>query len=160
MKWSQDDEGNLRLEIPASDQARTITIYHAADVDPAEANDLVGQWRADDQPLDLATKIQGGPTRWPEVLKTKAKLQETEGPFAVDVLDYPADNPWFCRMRLTGFDFFDGGAAAAVADWDGNVWLVEGLNLPESASSPAGSTTTLTDMSTPTRRSTARAPAW
>ena len=144
VKWSQDDEGNLRLEIPASDQARTITIYHAADVDPAEANDLVGQWRADDQPLDLATKIQGGPTRWPEVLKTKAKLQETEGPFAVDVLDYPADNPWFCRMRLTGFDFFDGGAAAAVADWDGNVWLVEGLNLPESASSPAGSTTTLT----------------
>lgn len=143
--WSQDGQGNLRLEFPISDRTRQLTIYHATDVEESVAKDWVSQWREDDEPMDLTGKVQGGPTRWPEVLETTAHMQATDGPFAVDVLDYPEDNPWFCRMRLTGFDFFEGGDAAAVADWDGNIWLVEGLNgLPERLTSTSGSTTTLT----------------
>ena len=47
--------------------------------------------------------------------------------------------------KRQGFDFFEAGNAAAVADWDGNIWLVEGLNgLPERLTSTSGSTTTLT----------------
>ena len=34
---------------------------------------------------------------------------------------------WFCRMRLTGFDFYPDGDRAAVCAWDGSVWLVSGL---------------------------------
>jgi len=43
----------------------------------------------------------------------------------------PAANPWLARVRLTGFDFFDGGDRAAVCAWDGDVWLVEGLQTGE-----------------------------
>ena len=31
-------------------------------------------------------------------------------------------------MRLTGFDFLDDGRQAAVCTWDGDVWLVSGLD--------------------------------
>ena len=97
----------MRLEFPISDRTRQLTIYHATDVEESVAKDWVSQWREDDEPMDLTGKVQGGPTRWPEVLETTAHMQATDGPFAVDVLDYPEDNPWFCRMRLTGFDFFE-----------------------------------------------------
>ena len=33
-------------------------------------------------------------------------------------------------MRLTGFDFYADGRRAAVCTWDGDVWLVDGLDLP------------------------------
>jgi hypothetical protein len=52
------------------------------------------------------------------------------GPFAVDVLTHPVDNPWRSRLRLTGFDFYPDGRRAAVCDWDGDVWLVTGLDDP------------------------------
>jgi hypothetical protein len=51
-------------------------------------------------------------------------------PFAIDVLTHPANNPWNCQMRLTGFDFTPDGRRAAVCTWDGDVWMVEGIDAP------------------------------
>ena len=51
-----------------------------------------------------------------------------DGPFAVDTLGLPENNPWLCQLRLTGFDFLDGGRQAAVCTWDGDVWLVSGVD--------------------------------
>ena len=48
-----------------------------------------------------------------------------DGPFAVDVLTLPDNNPWLCQMRPSGFDFLPDGQGAAVCTWDGDVWLVE-----------------------------------
>src|SRR5262249_31146475 len=70
----------------------------------------------------------GGPRRWPEVLKTKPIIGGDGQAFAVDVLTHPANNPWNCQMRLTGFDFYADGRRAAVCTWDGDVWLVDGLD--------------------------------
>jgi hypothetical protein len=69
----------------------------------------------------------GGPRRWPEVLTTTARMGRDEGSFAVDELTLPVDNPWFCQLRLTGLDFFEGGDRLAACTWDGDVWLVDGL---------------------------------
>ena len=33
-------------------------------------------------------------------------------------------------MRLTGFDFYADGRRAAACTWDGDVWLVEGIDTP------------------------------
>jgi hypothetical protein len=73
---------------------------------------------------------KGGPRRWPEVLKTQAVVGGDSQAFAIDVLTHPTDNPWNCQMRLTGFDFFADGRRAAVCTWDGDVWLVEGVDAP------------------------------
>ncbi len=73
---------------------------------------------------------KGGQRRWPEVLRTQAIVGGDSKPFAVDVLTHPANNPWNCQMRLTGFDFYADGRRAAVCTWDGDVWLVEGIDAP------------------------------
>jgi len=74
--------------------------------------------------------LNGGPRRWPEVLKTQAAIGSNDGPFAIDVLTHPASNPWSCQMRLAGLDFYADGKRAAVCTWDGDVWLVGGLDAP------------------------------
>ena len=48
----------------------------------------------------------------------------------MDVLTVPDNNPWLCQMRLSGFDFLPDGLRAAVCTWDGDVWLVGGLDEP------------------------------
>ena len=56
-----------------------------------------------------------------------------DGPFAVDVLTTPppAENPWQSWMRTSGFDYFEGGQSAAVCTWNGDVWIVDGLDQSE-----------------------------
>ena len=80
--------------------------------------------------INLAELTRGGPSRWPEVLKTVIEPGRDDGPFAVDTFRLPENNPWLCQLRLTGFDFLDGGRRAAVCTWDGDVWLVSGLDAP------------------------------
>ena len=63
-------------------------------------------------------------------MKTAIKPGRDDGPFAVDTLELPENNPWLCQLRLTGFDFLDGGRRAAVCTWDGDVWLVSGIDAP------------------------------
>lgn len=84
-------------------------------------------------PRALEPLTRGGPKRWPEVLKTTPTTGKNDGPFAVDVLTPPDRNPWNAQMRLTGFDFLPDGKRMAVCTWDGDVWLVSGLDRPELA---------------------------
>ncbi len=71
--------------------------------------------------------------RFPGILVTKIKRGGDEGSFAVDVLQPPppADNPWQSWMRTSGFDFFKGGKSAAVCTWNGDVWIVDGIDQSE-----------------------------
>src|SRR5439155_4982795 len=50
-----------------------------------------------------------------------------DGPYTIDVLPLPDDNPWRSWMRPGGFDFFADGRRAAVCTWQGDVWVVDGL---------------------------------
>ncbi len=106
---------------------------------PASATPTVIKVRIGGNPPATATKAavpslkpltRGGVTRWPDVMKTQIVRGSEPGPFQVDVLQHPVSNPWNSRMRLSGFDFFDDGNRAAVCDWDGDVWMVEGLDDP------------------------------
>ena len=80
--------------------------------------------------MPLKPFTHGGPRRWPEVLETQSVAGRHDGPLAVDVLTVPDINPWLCQMRLSGFDFLPDGSRAAVCTWDGDVWLVGGLDQP------------------------------
>lgn len=63
-------------------------------------------------------------------LTTQIKNEPAEGAWAVDSFQLPEakDNPWQSWMRTTGFDFFDGGKSAAVCTWNGEVWIVDGID--------------------------------
>jgi putative heme-binding domain-containing protein len=82
-------------------------------------------------PRSLKPLTAGGPKRWPEILKTTVTAGKNDGPFAVDTFLLPERNPWNAQLRLTGFDFLPDGKRMAVCDWDGDVWIVGGIDKPE-----------------------------
>lgn len=49
-------------------------------------------------------------------------------PFEMDRISWPDENPWDSWMRFGDFDFLDGGKAAAISTWNGDVWRVDGLD--------------------------------
>jgi putative heme-binding domain-containing protein len=81
-------------------------------------------------PRALRPLTEGGPKRWPELMKTTVTLGAAGGPFAVDTFGLPERNPWNAQMRLTGFDFYPDGKRMAVCAWDGDVWTVDGIDNP------------------------------
>ncbi len=130
VRWvGSDDNGggdHLRLLVPAGDEPVRFKIAigrrgrsnagflaRAAGVEPA---------------VDLEPLTRGGPARWTEALTTESRvLGRRGGPFALEAITTPLDNPYRAWMRLGGFDFLDGGRRAVVATWMGDVWIVDGL---------------------------------
>ncbi len=138
LEWITE-EGNLRLKIPAGHEPLRFTLWLANVTRTDDVKPLVDSIVLDEPSLDLTALTKGGPARWPQVLTTDVVMGEDDGPFAVDVLTHPADNPWFCRMRLSGFDFTPDGNQAVVSEWDGSIWLVSGLRqLPDHAAAASG----------------------
>lgn len=76
---------------------------------------------------DLSGLCKGGPALWPQVLTTSGKRGDDSGAFAVDTVAIPESNPWNSWMRLTALDFFSDGRAA-VSTWNGDVWIISGLD--------------------------------
>jgi len=66
------------------------------------------------------------PQRWPP-LSTKGMSGRDNGPYVVDTLTVPYDNPWKALMFLSGLDFFKNGDAA-VSTIHGDVWIVRGID--------------------------------
>ncbi len=126
--WAAGAGGHLLLSIPAGDQPLDFTLWHSRPGDLNAAEDLAKAARQSfGAPLKFEQLTRGGPRRWPEILKTRPTTIPNNGPFAVDVLTHPADNPWLAQMRFTGLDFFDDEDCLAACTWDGDVWLVRGL---------------------------------
>jgi putative heme-binding domain-containing protein len=130
-EWLATPEGNLRLKIPAGEKPLNFTLWITPSEGGAKPDELSAAIAGRIKPAALKPLTKGGPPRWPDVLKTQPTIGEDKGPFAVDVLTDPVANPWFCRMRLTGHDFLPGGKQAAVSTWDGDVWMVTGIDTPE-----------------------------
>ena len=127
--WSSTAEGDLRLTIPSGAEPLRFTLAVVrvpAAGDPKSLALSIKNGAA----TNLADLTRGGPSQWPEVLKTAITPGRDDGPFAVDTLGLPLNNPWLCQLRLSGFDFLDGGRQAAVCTWDGDVWLVRGFERP------------------------------
>jgi len=120
-------DGQTLLKIPAASTPVALNIYLSA-----ASREAVAAYAATAAPpADLATLTHGGPRRWPEILKTKAVLATGAQAYVTDGLTQPETNPWNCLMRFTGLDFFSDGNRGAICSWDGDVWLVTGLNAPE-----------------------------
>ena len=77
---------------------------------------------------DLIAATKGSAARWPAELKTTPAVGNDDRAFAVDNITPPVQNPWFAQMRLTGFDFYEDTNKMAVCSWDGDVWLVTGID--------------------------------
>ncbi len=65
--------------------------------------------------------------RWAEDVVTEGKRSEGDGAFVIDEVALPVPNPWKRNVRLSGMDFFEDGRAA-MATFDGDVWIVSGID--------------------------------
>ena len=126
--WSLDAAQNLLLRLPAGKTPLRFTLWLASTQDDEQARNVASALTVDRNVPDLSTYTQGGPPRWPDKIQTTIQRGDDTGPFAVDVLTHPETNPWFCRVRLTGLDFYPDGDTAIVSAWEGSVWRVTGLN--------------------------------
>jgi hypothetical protein len=115
--------GRVEFEAPAADAVERfrIAVWSApVGEGPAEIA-LAGD------PVDLAGWTRGGPRRYPEILETRGERGAGEGPFVVDTITVPETNPWQARLRFGAFDFVDEDTAA-LSTWNGDVWLVSGID--------------------------------
>lgn len=63
---------------------------------------------------------------WSQRVETTTSLSKAENAFVFDDIGLPVPNPWKRNVRLCGFDFFPDGRGA-FCTFDGDIWLVEGL---------------------------------
>jgi len=77
--------------------------------------------------------IGGKPPKqlWPEPVSLPSPPPNSDPPspdaaFTFDDIPIPTTNPWKRNVRLVGFDFFQDGRAA-FCTFDGDVWIVDGL---------------------------------
>lgn len=120
----QTKDGWWGLQIPAGSQT---------------GNYMLRLGRMDSRLLALAASMNGVPEMpgrdaaakalWTETCTTTARMGDAKSGYAVDELPAPdlGKNPFRSWMRFGGFDFFADGKRAAVATWNGDVWIVSGL---------------------------------
>jgi len=79
---------------------------------------------------EQAPAKQPSSKRFEVTLTTQIKPGNPEGAWAVDTFEVPdpTNNPWQSWMRTSGFDFFEGGKSAAICTWNGEVWIVDGID--------------------------------
>lgn len=124
-RW-QLEAGHLALSLPALPAALQFQIA-IGPVGPATAAvSMSALLQPDAGSLDLTPYLTPGPARY-ETLETRAQMATSEyGPFVVDTLLLPTDNPWRAHLRLSAVDFLSDGRAV-VASLSGDVWLVSGI---------------------------------
>ena len=76
---------------------------------------------------NLSQLTKGGPPRHPSPLVTKGAISTEKGPYVVDTITPPFDNPDKILFRFGGHDFFSNGDIA-VCTIDGDVWRVSGID--------------------------------
>lgn len=126
-QWRVTADGHLRLQIPAHPEPARfkILLWSGPAAELAQFAKVV---RACAPPATLAALTAGGPARWSPPLVTRGKRGPEDGPYAIDVLTCPEENPWNSWMRFGGVDFFPDGTRAALCTWSGDVWIVSGID--------------------------------
>jgi len=108
-------DGRIVLKVPAG-MAHFKVVYGSGSVPEALE--------------DLTLLMKGGPARWTEAVTTVGQIAKDDGKsaYVLDRLTVPYQNPYGMKMRIGGFDFFSDPSKAAVCTWDGDVWVVSGID--------------------------------
>lgn len=118
------DSGMVRLQVPRSSARQTfkLMMWNGAQQDLLGLQKLAAA-AGKPEPIQPTP----GPGRWGAPIVTKGKLGSEPGPYQVDTLTVPDDKTAGSRMRLCGFDFFADGRLA-ISTWNGDVWIVSGID--------------------------------
>jgi hypothetical protein len=114
----------ILLRVPPREQTLRLRLVHAAGDEKVLQGAMPALTAAD---AVEALPNKPGKARWGAPVVTKGERAADDGPFVVDTIAIPFDNPFRSRMRTGAFDFFKDGRAA-VSTWNGDVWVVSGID--------------------------------
>ncbi len=121
------DGARVLLRIPAGAGAGAFKLAIAR-TDAAGAGKVAALAQGAPRFNDTA---KAGKAHWPEAVVTNGVLAASstpDGAYVQDVITPPVPNPWNRRVRFGGMDFFADGKRAALSTWDGDVWVVSGID--------------------------------
>lgn len=116
---------------------RYVTLRLPADL--SDANFRVVVWRGPagrdtvfdamlDAPVEMARHDRGGPRYWNGTVETIGVVSPDTAAYVVDRLTLPLDNQWRRNVRVVDVSFFPDGERAAIVTFEGDVWLVGGID--------------------------------
>ncbi|MCA9037100.1 MAG: c-type cytochrome [Planctomycetaceae bacterium] len=138
LQWISSFEDRIVLGIPASDKVQLIQISRASfetteqNIEAWRGGEIsLPLWSAKEEPQgsveDLGQLLQGGPTRWPQLLTVRGQLGESINGYALDSIPVPFENPWNSWLRTSALDFFSDGRAV-VTTHGGDVFIISGID--------------------------------
>ena len=117
------DGDNIVADIDAGTKNISAKIIMSFEGD---LNKAVKDWPASAKLSDLT---KGGALQWPGEIAVKGNIGPNRGPYSTDEIPLPpSNNPWASNIRFSGFDFFSNGSSAAICSWNGDVWVVTGID--------------------------------
>jgi glucose/arabinose dehydrogenase/plastocyanin len=123
--WNLED-GHLSLTLPESTGDTRFRLSIGPLQPDTSTEFMETHLNKADISLDLSPLLEPGPALY-EIVETQARMETSEyGPFTVDELVLPRDNPWNSHLRISAIDFLSDGRAA-IASLSGDIWLVDGI---------------------------------
>ena len=117
------EDGLILLHLPKGKHLTKIGIWAG---DPAYQPAIQS---AAGRAENLSALTQGGAAQWGDPMVTKGELSTNDqNAYVVDRIGIPFNNQYDRGMRIGAFDFFADGKSAAVCTWDGDVWIVSGID--------------------------------
>ena len=121
-----DRARSLALHVPPHQEARTFRVVLGSENTSTPVPVTLRKLLNKPAP-DWEEWTGGGPSQWAELPALKGRRSTAKEAYVVDTLPVPLSNPWNSWMRLVGMDFFSDGRAA-VSTWNGDVWIVSGID--------------------------------
>jgi hypothetical protein len=123
---ARSNEGHLTLRMAPHKETQRVKVllWSGTKARLADFNAFAESTR---QAEDLSPLTKPGPARWTETITTRGNVGPGPGPFVIDTLTLPYENPYKALMFLSGHDFFSNGDAA-VCTLHGDVWRVSGID--------------------------------
>jgi putative heme-binding domain-containing protein len=111
-------------------EKRVIFSYRIGDVEMLDAPWVEGgkftRLVAPANTHPLASLTRGGTAQWPQTFDKRGELGRG-GPYVLDSIPLPFENPWHALLFCTGHDFLPDGSAF-VSTMGGDVWRADGLD--------------------------------
>ncbi|MEX0772919.1 MAG: DUF6797 domain-containing protein [Balneolales bacterium] len=128
-KLAEGEQGRIELHLQPSDGPRTVRVllFEMSSSGDNLFDEIRRTYNHAEMP-DLKAMTQGGPAHWSEEIEVSGDIAEDESGYVLDRIPLPFDNPWGSWLRLSGLDFFEDGTRAAVSTWNGDVWIVSGID--------------------------------
>ncbi|WP_437221665.1 ThuA domain-containing protein [Planctomicrobium sp. SH661] len=117
---------SLILDAPAGNQPRQLQLIYWSGPE-GEVQDFLKSLKSLPEPESLSQLQTPGPSQWNAEIETTGTLSSDAGPYVLDTLTLPFENPYRALLFLSGHDFFSNGDIA-VSTVHGDVWRVSGVD--------------------------------